>query len=186
VYGFVQESGGTIDVRSAPGQGTTVAIALPRVVTQPQVQVLPAQRASLLGLGEIVLIAEDDDALRRLAQTTLEELGYTVLAACDGLDALEIEGEFEGKIDLLLSNVVMPGLNGFYLLRTIKKTRPDIKVVLISSYPARGDLKLINPPKGVPVLQMPLDMNALTLNVRNVLDQGLPAETAQHSARLMG
>ena len=183
VYGFVQESGGTIDVRSAPGQGTTVAIALPRVVTQPQVQVLPAQRASLLG---IVLIAEDDDALRRLAQTTLEELGYTVLAACDGLDALEIEGEFEGKIDLLLSNVVMPGLNGFYLLRTIKKTRPDIKVVLISSYPARGDLKLINPPKGVPVLQMPLDMNALTLNVRNVLDQGLPAETAQHSARLMG
>jgi len=186
VYGFVQESGGTIDVQSAPGPGTTVAIVLPRVVALPQAQIFPAQRASLSGRGEIILIAEDDDSLRRLAQTTLEELGYTVLAACDGLDALKIEDEFEGKIDLLLSDIVMPGLNGFDLLRTIKKTRPDIKVILISGYPARGDLKLINPPEGVPVLQKPLDMKALALNIRNVLDQGLPAETAHHNARLVG
>ncbi|MCZ6665644.1 MAG: ATP-binding protein [Gammaproteobacteria bacterium] len=186
VYGFVQQSGGTIDVQSAPGQGTTVTIVMPRVVAEPQIEFTPAQRVSLSARGETILLAEDDDALRRLAQATLEELGYTVLTACNGLDALEIEDEFDGEIDLLLSDVVMPGLNGFDLLHSIKITRPDIKVVLMSGYPARGDLQLIFPPKDVQVLQKPLDPNTLALNIRNILDQDVSAQTAHHRARLVG
>ena len=87
---------------------------------------------------------------------------------------------------MLLTDVVMPGLNGFDLLHSIKITRPDIKVVLMSGYPARGDLQLIFPPKDVQVLQKPLDPNTLALNIRNILDQDVSAQTAHHRARLVG
>ena len=138
VYGFVQQSGGAIGIDSEVGVGTTVSIYLKRIDRQPESAAqVTAELASLA--GETILLAEDDDALRRLTQLTLEELGYKVLAASDGIEALELEGEHDGPIHLLLSDIVMPALGGIELARILRQTRPDIKVILVSGYPARGD-----------------------------------------------
>ena len=122
------------------------------------------------GLDSYAKFSVQDDALRQLAVMTLEEVGYTVLAASDGFEALEIEDDHEGPIDLLVSDVVMPGLGGFDLSRAIRETRPDIKVILMSGYPSRGEIKAFDVPKGVPLLQKPFDPESLARNVRKILD----------------
>ena len=142
VYGFIQQCGGLIDVDSTPGEGTTFNIYLPLVDKPPKV-IFSAAEEEIAGKGETILLAEDDDALRRLAQTTLEDLGYKVLAAANGFEALEIEGDHDGVIDLLLSDVVMPELGGFELSCAILETRPQIKVILMSGYPSRGEVHIV-------------------------------------------
>ncbi len=168
VYGFVQQSGGAIDVASELGVGTIVSIYLRRVDKQPDVV---SQIASNLAssAGETILLVEDDDALRRLAQLTLEELGYRVLVASDGVDALEIEEDHDGPIDLLLSDVVMPALGGIELARILKQTRPELKVILVSGYPARGEQSDDLEPDEFPLLHKPVALEALAEAVRESL-----------------
>jgi CheY-like chemotaxis protein len=168
-YGFVQQSNGTIDVKSAPGEGTTMEVYLP-LADKPPETLTTIDRDSSTRNDETILLAEDDDAIRQLAVMTLEEFGYTVLAASDGFEALEIEDEHEGPIDLLLSDVVMPGLGGFELSSAIRETRPGIKVIMMSGYPSRGDIMAFDLPEGVPLLQKPLDPDTLARNVRDMLD----------------
>jgi PAS domain S-box-containing protein len=168
-YGFIQQSKGFVDVISAPGKGTTVEVYFPLADKPPEV-LAAIDRELLSGNDETILLAEDDDAIRRLAVMTLEEVGYTVLAASDGFEALEVEDEHEGTIDLLLSDVVMPGLGGFDLSRAITETRPDIKVIFMSGYPSRGDTKAFDMPAGIPLLHKPFEPEALVRNVRTILD----------------
>lgn len=169
VYGFIQQCGGLMDVESTPGVGTTFNIYLPLVNKPPEIK-FTAATEEIAGNGETILLAEDDDALRRFAQTTLEDLGYKVLAAANGFEALEIEADHDGAIDLLLSDVVMPELGGFELSRAVLETRPEIKVILMSGYPSRGDLKRIEVPEDIPLLQKPLDPDTIALSVRRSLD----------------
>jgi two-component system, cell cycle sensor histidine kinase and response regulator CckA len=169
VYGFVQQSHGLIDVISTPGEGTTVEVYLP-LADKPPEAVTAIDRELFACKGETVLLAEDDDALRQLAVMTLEEIGYTVLVASDGFQALEIEDEHEGAIDLLLTDIIMPGLGGLDLSKAIRETRPDIKVILMSGYPSRGEGKAFDLPEGLPLLQKPFDPEYLAHNVRNILD----------------
>ncbi len=175
VYGFVQQSRGLIDVTSAPGEGTTVAVYLPLAYKPPEALV-SIDRELFPCKGETILLAEDDDALRKLAVMTLEEIGYTVLAASDGFEALEIEDDHDGPIDLLVSDVVMPILGGLDLSRAIRETRPGIKVILMSGYPSRGETKVFDVPDGVPLLQKPFDPEHLARNVREMLDGELLGE----------
>lgn len=169
VYGFVQGSGGIIDIESELGKGTTVVIHLPLADGKPQIAVdidpeLPR------GTGETILLAEDDESLRQLVQITLEELGYRVLVASDGFEAIEVEEDHDGPIALLLSDVVMPNMGGIDLSRALKETRPDAKILLMSGYPSRGAIKRIDLPDDVCLLQKPVDPEHLARAIHEALN----------------
>lgn len=176
-YGFAQQSKGMLDVTSNPGRGTTMEVYLPMAERPPEA-VKEVRLEKGCSNGETVLLAEDDDAIRRLAVMTLEDVGYTVLAASDGFEALEVEDEYEGTIDLLLSDIVMPGLGGIDLSQAIIDTRPGIKVLLMSGYPSRGEMKSFDLPENVPLLQKPFEPDVLVQNVRKLL-KGANASTEE-------
>jgi PAS domain S-box-containing protein len=170
VYGLVQQSNGVIELDTELGKGTTFTLYFPLADKPPAVIASAAERQLLSGNGETILLAEDDPALRRLVRMTFEELGYQVLEAGDGFEALEAESEHEGPIDLLLSDVVMPHLGGFDLTRAVRETRPNIKVILMSGYPSRGEIKREDQPEDIPLLQKPLTPESLAEAVRAVLN----------------
>ncbi|MCH8037055.1 MAG: PAS domain S-box protein [Proteobacteria bacterium] len=183
VYGFVQESGGIIDVETELGKGTTIIIHLPLADRKPEIAIAVDPELPR-GKGETILLSEDDDSLRHLVQITLEELGYHVLAAADGFEALEVEEEHDGPIALLLSDVVMPNMGGIDLSRALKETRPDTKILFMSGYPSRGGIKRIDLPEDVRLLQKPLDPEHLAHAVHEILEHGgAPARHEQeHTA----
>ena len=168
VYGFLDQCGGAVEVVSEPGQGATFSIYLPVTDKPAMIETIDAE-TNLKGNGETILLAEDDETLRGLVSFTLRELGYTVIAASDGFEALEVEAEHENSIDLLLSDVVMPNLGGFELARALRETRPDIKVLFMSGYPSRGDIKSTDLPDDIPLLPKPCSREQLARAVRDVL-----------------
>ena len=154
VYGFAQQSGGGVTAETEVGVGSTFRVYLPLSDQQPAADVAEVEPA-LRGQGETILVVEDDDQLLRLARCTLEELGYRVLAAGNGLEALEIEGEGTQAIDLVLTDVVMPALGGFELAAILAESRPRLPVVFMSGYPTRGELKTVSIPSGAIFLPKP-------------------------------
>jgi two-component system, cell cycle sensor histidine kinase and response regulator CckA len=135
VYGIVKQSGGFIWVRSAVGAGSIFEVYLP-VVKEP---VAPAtvQTAATIAIrrgSQTILLAEDDDAVRRLARDVLANQGYTVIDARSGDEALAAAGRFAGSIHLLITDVVMPGLSGRDLALRLTRERPDVRVLYISGY----------------------------------------------------
>jgi signal transduction histidine kinase/CheY-like chemotaxis protein len=139
VYGFVRESGGHVQIRSTEGAGTTVQLWLPRS-TEPAAE--PSEAAQRMPLrvatgGEVVLVVEDDQDVRELASESLHELGYHTLIARDAADALQLLRQPERRIDILFSDVVMPGgMNGAQLALEARRLRPSLKVLLTSGYTA--------------------------------------------------
>lgn len=134
VFGIVSMSGGVIDVTSDPGAGTCFALYFPKVVDGA----LPAQSQAVAGTqvggSETILLVEDDASVRRFARRSLEALGYTVLEACDGLQALAVVAAHVGPLDLLVSDIAMPHMQGTELARRLGETRPDLGILLISGY----------------------------------------------------
>ncbi len=176
VYGIVKQSGGFIWVVSAPGDGTTFEIYLPQAegvaahpLAEPKVPEIP--RGS-----ETILVAEDESGVRELACQFLRVKGYTVLEAKDGLEALEIAEKFPGVIHLLLSDMIMPRMNGGELSRRLKRIRPEIRVAFVSGYSeyASGDPGQ-SQPEG-PVLQKPFSPVSLVEIVREALKPESKAE----------
>ena len=169
VYGIVKQSGGFIWVVSSPGNGTTFEIYLPHaegVAAHPQAE----PKASEMPRGsETILVAEDESGVRELACQFLRVKGYTVLEAKDGQEALEIAGKYPGVIHLLLSDMVMPRMNGGELWRRVKRIRPEIRVAFVSGYSeyAAGDPGQ-SKPEG-PVLQKPFSPVSLVEVVREAL-----------------
>jgi two-component system cell cycle sensor histidine kinase/response regulator CckA len=135
VYEMARRWGGSIEIESAPGAGTTVRIDLPRAVGTPTVA--GERPLSASGGSESVLVVEDDAAVRRLLVRALESGGYRVIAAGDGVEALERIAGAEASIDLLVSDVVMPKLSGLELARRVRAKNPRIRVLLISGFPER-------------------------------------------------
>ncbi|WP_313281216.1 hybrid sensor histidine kinase/response regulator [Stutzerimonas balearica] len=134
VYGFVRQSGGFVSVDSQLGQGTVIALHLPAAAAD--VRELPASREprkASAGDGQSILIVEDDDAVRLLLQTALEDLGYQVHLAADSQRALSLAARLD-SLDLLLSDVGLPGLNGRQLAEMLQQERPGLPVVLITGY----------------------------------------------------
>ena len=171
VHGIVSQSQGHVAVFSEPGAGTTFRVYLPRlsgeaipIATSP---LLPVPRARG---SELILIAEDEATLRRAAVQALQRSGYTVLAAADGAEALALAARHKGKINLLVSDVVMPGLSGPQLYEELKRDRPDLRVLFTSAYLAdhvsrHGTVAL----EGRFLLK-PFTMSDLARKVRDVMD----------------
>jgi PAS domain S-box-containing protein len=134
VYGIVKQSDGYIWVDSAPGNGASFQIYLPRHVGQPAVHEQPADSGERLRGSETILLVEDAEPLRKLAQTFLEAGGFRVLSAENGEAALEVARRFGGPFDLLLTDVVMPGMNGRVLAEQLFPLQPGMKVLYMSGY----------------------------------------------------
>jgi len=166
VYGIVKQSGGHIDVETGPGVGTTFRICLPRVADpeppRPPVEAGPPRR-------ETVLLAEDEDAVRALARQVLGSGGYAVLEACDGAEALRLAERHPGRIDLLVSDVVMPGLGGLQLADRLRARDPTVKVLYLSGYVQDEVLRHGVSRAEVHFLAKPFSPGALAEKVREVL-----------------
>jgi two-component system, cell cycle sensor histidine kinase and response regulator CckA len=139
VYGIVQQSGGQIQVISEPGQGTTFQLDFP-VDASPPVTVHAVAHPVIHAVDHeaVILLAEDDDLVRTAVRITLEHAGFTVLEARDGLDGAAVAGAHGGAIDVLLSDMVMPGQSGPDLAAGLLRSRPDLKVLFMSGYTDRS------------------------------------------------
>jgi CheY-like chemotaxis protein len=171
VYGIVQQSDGYVSVRSAPGKGTTFLMYFPRTnaaATATTDSAVPA--APLAPSHETILIVEDNDGLRRLAQRILTDAGYTTLVAEDPDDAMRVAHEFHAPIHLLLTDVVMPKTDGLALAHNMSVDRPDTRVLLMSGYSGDDVTRHGILPAGVKLLQKPFTRASLTHLVRQVLD----------------
>jgi PAS domain S-box-containing protein len=170
VYGIVEQSGGTIWVYSEAGHGTTFKIYLPRAegAVAPLTR---SDRAGELPRGmETVLLVEDDPAVRDLMARVLRQQGYAVLEAADGQEALRLARQHGGKIHLLLTDVVMPGLSGMALARQLAPLQPGMELLFMSGYADNAVVQHSMLDAGVAFLQKPFSSLALARKVRQVLD----------------
>jgi len=170
VYGIMQQSGGGVEVASVPGNGTTFVLYFPlATVDMPaEAENRPRRNPNPRGEGTI-LLAEDDEAVRAIARETLERAGYRVLAAADGSAALSLASAHPGAIDLLLTDVIMPGMNGRELAATLTRRRPGIRVLFASGYTDNVLAGQDALAPGVTLLDKPFTPADLAAKVRDVL-----------------
>jgi CheY-like chemotaxis protein len=171
-YGIIKQSGGHITVYSELGHGTTFKVYLPAAELEPK-NPLPPPNPTHLPLGrETILLVEDEVSLRELATSLLSRLGYTVLAAANGIEALGLQKQHKSKpIDLLFTDVVMPQMNGKELSERLLALSPQTKVLFASAFTENAIVHqgVLNP--GVAILQKPFTPSALAHKVREVLDR---------------
>ncbi|MDY6962670.1 MAG: ATP-binding protein, partial [Pseudomonadota bacterium] len=185
VYGIVKQSGGHIYPESEVGRGTTFRLFLPRHI--PEAQVLqemqptpdaapPAEAIAskepvdLTGNSAVVLLVEDEEAVRRGGKRMLETRGYTVHEAGSGVEALEIMAELEGKVDIVVSDVVMPEMDGPTLLGELRKTYPDLKFIFVSGYAEDAFARNLPADAKFGFLPKPFSLKQLAVAVREMLD----------------
>jgi len=176
VYGVVKQSGGYIDIYSAPGAGTTFKIYLPRVDEAIKADA-PAGTATSFTGNETILLAEDEASLRTLTRNTLELCGYKVLEAKDGIEALQVSDGYKSSIDLLLTDMVMPGMGGRTLATELTKRRPEIRLAYMSGYTGQtvGSQGPVDP--GSVFLLKPFTRELLTRKIREALDRQVATKT---------
>ena len=168
VYGIVKQSGGDVLLTSAPGEGTTFTLCFPRT-GEPAREARPASIPSLTPGHETILLVEDEPMVRELFRDVLEAAGYRVLEAKNGTEALEVAARSGRPIDLLVTDVVMPGMGGGELVRRMAEVRPETKVLYVSGYTddvlvRRGVIE-----SGVSFLQKPFMPDELSRVVREIL-----------------
>jgi len=172
VYNIVRGAGGQVRVSSEPGKGTTLEVFLPRVAAQPQSAPTRSPASTSRGGTETILVAEDQPDLRWMICQFLQELGYSVIEAKDGEDAIALAEQYRAPIDVLLTDVVMPHVRGPEVARRLIANRRDMKVVFMSGY-TEGEFGLGDndrPAPEIPILQKPFELDSLALKVREVLE----------------
>jgi CheY-like chemotaxis protein len=171
VYGVVKQSGGYIWVYSELERGTTFKIYLPRVPDAATATSDEDKKNKKIARGsETVLVVEDAQPLRELAREILEDSGYTVLEAANAGDAEKVVERYQAPIHLLLTDVIMPGMDGRRLAEILVPRRPQMKVLYMSGYPDEAIVNHGILDAGIALLQKPFTGEALTQKVREVLD----------------
>ncbi len=164
----ITQAGGFVEVYSEVGHGTSFKLYLPRCEEARPPLVDSGRKAAPQRGSETLLVVEDEHAIRQLAVTALTELGYTVLEAADGQAALDVAHAHQGPIDALITDIVLPKLNGREVARTLRKARPALKVLFVSGYPvdplAPSDIQEA-------VLPKPYTPSVLAIHVRTLLDR---------------
>ena len=170
VYGIVQQCRGHIFVYSEPGQGSTFKIYLPRVAAEDGMDGVQPGRTAPAGGSETLLLVEDDPAVRALAQDLLEQRGYHVLVANHGREGLAVSHAYDGVIDLVVSDVVMPEMSGPDMVRYLWWTRPKARVLYMSGYTDQTAFQMGLQEPWTSFLQKPFTPDAFATAVRRALD----------------
>jgi two-component system cell cycle sensor histidine kinase/response regulator CckA len=185
VYGIVKQSGGYIYPESELGRGTSFRIFLPRHIPEvvvgapagtaqlqlaPVVSAPPSEDMDLTGKSAVVLLVEDEEAVRRGGKRMLETRGYTVHEAGSGTEALEIMEELDGQVDIVVSDVVMPEMDGPTLLRELRKGYPDLKFIFVSGYAEDAFARNLPADAKFGFLPKPFSLKQLAVAVREMLD----------------
>ncbi|HEY3928895.1 MAG TPA: ATP-binding protein [Candidatus Koribacter sp.] len=177
VYGIVQQSGGSIDVQSELGKGTSFRIYLPAVARKAaSIAELPQEGQKTRGSG-VILVVEDEEPVRRLAISGLSDRGYTVLAAANGREALQVIADRKQTINLVVSDVIMPEMGGRELFEVLKQMYPQIKVLFISGYTDRS-LTELGVELETSLLPKPFTPHSLAKKVQEVLGGAKAAAAA--------
>nr|BFE89639.1 hypothetical protein GCM10020185_01750 [Pseudomonas brassicacearum subsp. brassicacearum] len=173
IYGFAQQSGGHLNLDSVPGQGTRVQLYLPRLhvsPTQPpetpEAFVVPPAIA-----GETVLLVEDEPAVRMLVLDLLQALGYTALEARDAVTALPVL-ESDQRIDLLVTDVGLPGMNGRQLAEIARQHRPGLKVLFMTGYAQKAAERQGFLDQGMDMVAKPFSLDLLANKIRTMINHG--------------
>jgi two-component system, cell cycle sensor histidine kinase and response regulator CckA len=169
VYSIVKQSKGFIETESELGKGTRFTIYLPRVAP-PAGTELPTTPPTVRGGSETILFAEDEESIRKFTSTFLTRLGYRVLCAADGIEAIDIAKAHAGEIDLLVTDIVMPHMGGRELAETLRRTLPDLKILFISGYAGDGSVRDAIKAMNAQLMQKPFpSMPAFAKAIRDVL-----------------
>jgi CheY-like chemotaxis protein len=178
VYGIVKQFGGSIDLYTEAGQGATFRVYLPRVEEAAGEE--PQEQPEARGGHETLLLVEDEEGVRKMVLAALERCGYKVLVAGSGTEALEVARVYEGPIDILITDMVMPRMNGRELAVRLRQERPGTAVLYMSGYP--GDtLQSTGALSGeAEFLQKPFAPIVLTGKVREILDRVKNGKDAAH------
>jgi CheY-like chemotaxis protein len=168
VYGIVKQSGGYTLVESEEGRGTTVKIFLPRVYEPVEDEPASKTEETPAG-GETILFVEDEDEVREALAGVMKDKGYAVLEASNGAEALEIAEEHEGRIDLLVTDIVMPKMGGRELADKLGRAREGLRILFMSGY-SDGEIFRGGLPEGAHFLPKPFTIQALGRKIREILD----------------
>jgi signal transduction histidine kinase len=172
IYGFARQTGGQVRIQSEPGKGTMITLYLPRfrgidapAVTAVRHEPLPRAR------GESVLVVEDDSAVRMLVVDVLEGLGYGVIQACDGPAALPVLAS-DARIDLLVSDVGLPGMNGRDVAEIARRHRPDLKILFVTGYAEKAAVRREFLGEGMEMITKPFPLDLLAARVSALIGGG--------------
>lgn len=169
VYGIVKQNNGRIEVSSEPGQGTTFTLYLPQVEEAVEEIIEEQHPTALLRGSETILLVDDDELVRNPIHRMLSQDGYTLLEAGSGEEALQVCAQYQDPIDLLVTDVMMPRMNGPELAEQLKILRPNVKVLYISGHPERAGELIARMESDAPLLPKPFAFESLLDNVRKVL-----------------
>jgi signal transduction histidine kinase len=175
VYGFMKQSGGHVKIYSEPGEGTTIKLYLPRRDGDETALAIDDGAGSERGNGETILIVEDDDGVRQYASEILRDLNYQIIEAKDSAAALRLI-EANKPFDLLLTDVVLPGINGRELASEVERRRPGTKIIFMTGYSRNAIVHHGRLDPGTELIQKPLIERALARKIRQVLDGGSKAQ----------
>jgi len=170
VYGFVKQSGGHVEIESEPGKGTTVRMFLPRLAGKDAVEQAPERPAFLLDTAPTILLVEDDHDVRAYVVEILRDMHFQVLEAHDADSALGLLERNDVRLDLLLTDVVLPGMNGNQLAQEIKRRQPDARVLFMSGYAPDAIFQHGQVEPGVELIQKPVTQQILAQRIRAVLE----------------